>query len=94
LLFAKRPRSSIETAFGKTFVEELVQMPVGTWRPLASAAGWQVVRLDSVTPGRPMPLNEISAQAFSDWKDERRRELGAAAIRDLGKGYVVRRTAP
>jgi len=90
-VFANRPRNTLEGAFGKPFVEQLTALPIGQWRALQSQAGWHIVRFDSITPGRPVELHEIEAQLISDWKDEHSRALGTAAIRAMGKSYVIRR---
>jgi hypothetical protein len=90
-IFAKRPRHSLEQAFGKSFVDELAALPIGKWEVLRSPLGWHIVRVDSNVPGRKVDLREVATQVISQWKDERGRILGAAAIRDLGKSYVIRR---
>lgn len=94
LILGRRPVPSLEPAFGKAFVEELVTVPKGEWRVLKSDQGWHVVRLDSFAPGRKVPLDEVSAQVYQAWKDERRRILGIAATKDLGTAYVIRRNDP
>jgi hypothetical protein len=93
-VFAKRPRHTLETAFGKSFVDGLTTLPTGKWTTLQSPAGWHIVRVDSVVPGRKVDLSENATQVVSDWKDERGRVLGTAAVRDLGKSYVIRREQP
>lgn len=93
-VFAKRPRHTLEAAFGKSFVEGLVALPTGKWTTLQSPAGWHIVRVDAFIPGRKADLREVATQVTSDWKDERGRVLGTAAVRDLGKAYVIRREQP
>ncbi len=89
-IFANRPRHSLDQAFGKPFVDALVALPIGKWQALRSPIGWHIVRIDSFRPGRKVDLNEVATQVITQWKDERGRILGTAAIRDLGKSYVVR----
>lgn len=93
-VFAKRPRHTLEAAFGKPFVEGLVALPTGKWTTLQSSTGWHIVRVDAVASGRKVDLSEIATQVVLDWKDERGRILGTAAVRDLGKSYVIRREQP
>jgi hypothetical protein len=93
-IFAKRPRHTLDAVFGKPFVDNLTALPLGKWSTLQSSAGWHIVRVDAVTPGRKVDLAEIATQVISDWKDERGRALGTAAVRDLGKSYVIRRDQP
>jgi hypothetical protein len=90
-VFADRPRKGLEAAFGKSFVDQLATLPTGQWRALRSPAGWHIVRFESLVPGKAIELHEIETQVINDWKDERGRSLGVAAIRDLGKSYVIRR---
>jgi len=93
-IFARRPRATLEPAFGKAFVDALVASPRGKWTMLQSTRGWYVVRLDSFVPGRKIALKDIYSQVFADWKDETRRQMGTAAIRDMGKAYIIRQDAP
>jgi parvulin-like peptidyl-prolyl cis-trans isomerase-like protein len=93
-IFPNRPRHSLEPAFGKTFVDALAALPVGKWEVLQSQAGWHIVRVDSFRPGRKVELGEVQTQVIARWKDERGRLLGTAAVRDLGKSYVIRRGEP
>src|SRR5262249_18035268 len=44
--FAKRPRPTIEGAFGAPFTERLAALPRGKWSVLQSSVGWHIVRLD------------------------------------------------
>jgi hypothetical protein len=90
-VFANRPRGGVEAAFGKPFVEQLTALPIGQWSILPSPAGWHIVRFDVLTPGRRAALREVETQVIADWKDERARALGTAAIRAMGKSYVIRR---
>lgn len=94
LIFGERPRKSLEPSFGAPFVEALVTLPEGEWRVLPSKDGWNVVRLDAYAEGHATDLDEVAAQAALAWKDERRRVLGIAATKDLGKAYVIRRGEP
>ncbi len=93
-VFAKRPRHTLEAAFSKSFVDGLTALPTGKWTTLQSPAGWHIVRVDAVIAGRKVDLREIATQVVADWKDERGRVLGTAAVRDLGKSYVIRREQP
>lgn len=90
-IYAQRPTPTLQPAFGKDFVEALVTGPAGTWRVVPSTVGWHIVRLDTFTPGRLVPLAEVGSQVEQAWKDERRRVLAIAATRELGKAYVIRR---
>lgn len=93
-IFAQRPRPTLEPSFGQDFVDQLVALQAGGWKVLQAGDGWHVVRLDAFEQGRAVPLDEVGAQVAQTWKDERRRILGIAATRDLGKAYVIRRDVP
>jgi hypothetical protein len=93
-IFPNRARHSLEPAFGKPFVDALLALPIGKWEALQSPVGWHIVRLDSFRQGRKVDLREVQTQVIAQWKDERGRVLGTAAVRDLGKSYVIRRGEP
>jgi hypothetical protein len=93
-IFANRPRHSLEPAFGKPFLDALTALPIAKWAALQSSVGWHIVRVDSFRPGRKVDLSEVGTQVIAQWKDERARILAIAAIRDLGKSYVIRRGEP
>ncbi|MBY0562363.1 peptidylprolyl isomerase [Hyphomicrobium sp.] len=93
-IFADRPKPSLESSFGKTFVDQIAALPVGKWTALQSAAGWHIIRLDSFVPGHAVRMDEIQTQLINEWKDDRARRLGVAAIRDMAKAYVVKRGEP
>jgi len=90
--FAKRPRPTIVDAFGQEFVDRLVALPRGQWQTLQSPAGWHIVRLDNVHPGRSVALDDVMNQVFNDAKQDRIRTAAVAAIREMGKSYVIRRS--
>lgn len=93
-VFVHRPIHSLEPAFGKPFVDALSALPIAKWEVLQSSVGWHIVRVDAFRPGRKVDLSEVATQVVAQWKDERARVLGTAAIRDLGKSYVIRRGEP
>lgn len=90
-IFAERPRQSLEQSFGKPFVDQLVALPAGKWQILQSSAGWHIVRLDQFLPGRAVDMREIQTQLLAQWKDDRARRMGVAAIEEMSKAYVIRR---
>ncbi len=93
-IFAERPRPSLESAFGKAFVDQITALPIAKWQVVQSDLGWHVVRMDSLARGRRTEMGDIATQLISDWKAERGRELGTTAIRDMAKSYVIRRVEP
>lgn len=94
LIYGQRPRLSLEQSFGSGFVEALPGLPQGEWQIVPFSGGWQVIRIDTFTPGRKVPLEEVGSQVALAWKDEQRRILAIAATRDLGKAYVIKRDVP
>jgi hypothetical protein len=90
-IFVDRPLLSLEQAFGQPFLEALTALPIAKWSALPSSAGWHIVRIDTFRPGRKVDLREVATQVIAQWKDERTRIQAIAAIRDLGKSYVIRR---
>jgi len=90
-IFADRPLHSLEQAFGGPFLDALRALPIAQWSVLPSSTGWHIVRVDAFRPGRKVELREVATQVIAQWKDERTRIQAIAAIRDLGKSYLVRR---
>jgi hypothetical protein len=90
-IFADRPLQSLEQAFGKPFLDALAALPLAKWSVLPSSTGWHIVRVDAFRPGRKVELKEVATQVIAQWRDERARIQAVAAIRDLGKSYVIRR---
>jgi hypothetical protein len=90
--FLKRPRQTIVGAFGKDFVDRLTALPRGQWQALQSLAGWHIVRLDNVQPGRAVGLDDVFDQVFNDARQDRIRTAAVATIRQMGKAYVIRRS--
>jgi parvulin-like peptidyl-prolyl cis-trans isomerase-like protein len=93
-IFADRPRQSLEPSFGKLFVDQLTTLPIGKWQVAQSTGGWHIVRVDAFSRGRAIQMDEIQTQLINEWKDEHARKLGVAAIREMSKGYVIRRGEP
>ena len=92
-VFAKRPRTTIAEAFGSQFVDRLLALPRGQWQTLQSQSGWHIVRLDGTQAGHRVTLDEVWDQVLSDAKQERIRTAAVATIREMGKSYVIRRSA-
>jgi PPIC-type PPIASE domain len=90
-VFAKRPRHTVAGAFGNDFTERLVALPRVRWSVLQSTTGWHIVRVDNVEPGRRLAVDEIKDKLIEDMKQARIRAAAVAAIREMGKSYVIRR---
>jgi PPIC-type PPIASE domain len=59
--------------FGDKFAASVIALPLGTWSgPVASGYGVHLVRVTSMTPGRPATLAEVRAAVEGDWENDRR----------------------
>lgn len=92
-VFSRRPRATVVEAFGSEFVDRLAALPRGEWQTLQSQTGWHIVRLDAVQSGHRVALDEVMDQVLYDAKQERIRTAAVATIREMGKSYVIRRSA-
>ena len=85
----------LEQAFGKSFVDALAALPIGKWQTLQSPVGWHIVRVDCIRAGpEGRPGRGGDAGHRPDGRTSAGASCGTAAIRDLGKSYVIRRGEP
>jgi len=90
-VFADRPRNGVEVAFGKEFVNGLIQLPRGEWHVIPSANGWHIVRFEGFTTAPKVDIKDIETQLITDWKDDRARRMGIAKLKEISKSYTIKR---
>ncbi len=84
------PADLVARDFGESFAAALSELPVGVWAgPVPSGFGWHLVRLQSVTPGRPAALNEVRKAVERDWENERRQSARQTFYDQLADKYEV-----
>jgi hypothetical protein len=89
-VFKDRPHASIVQSYGNEFAEALTHSSTGQWQALPTPDGWRAVRLDSMTPAKPANYDSLRGVVLQDWKDATAAELRSAAVRALGKKYLVK----
>lgn len=90
-VFKARPRENLLISYGEAFTAALEAGPPGQWRALDSREGLRIIRLDRIAPGARSAYEDVSGKVYQDWKDLTMQELRTAAVRELGRKYVVGR---
>lgn len=85
-----RPVQSLAPAFGASFRDALLALPLGTWSLLQSKDGWHVVRLDSHRPGKLATLAQVRNEAARIWHDDEVRNRAWEAVKRLKTQYTIR----
>lgn len=76
--------------FGNDFVSGLAPLPLNKWAgPVRSGYGIHLVRVTSITPGRPATLEEVREALTRDWENDRRIEANDAYYRKRRKDFSV-----
>jgi len=84
------PRDQVEVLFGKALAEALFSMAPGEWTgPYMSDFGLHLVRLESRTPERLPPYDEIAAHVADEFAAARRRQANEAAYQEMRSHYEV-----
>ena len=87
---ALTPVDLVAREFGESFAAALPELPVGSWAgPVPSGFGWHLVRLQSLTPGRPATLSEVRKAVERDWENDRRMQGKQAFYDQLADKYEV-----
>ncbi|MGY3450458.1 peptidylprolyl isomerase [Bradyrhizobium sp. USDA 4353] len=85
-----RPVPSLADAFGQSFRDNLLKMPLQEWTLLQSKDGWHVVRLDARKPGAPAKFEDIRAEAAKIWHTDETRKQAWEAVSRLKANYTIR----
>jgi hypothetical protein len=81
---------AIAAQFGLVFSEALAGLAQGEWQgPVESGYGLHLVRVEDVSPGRPLGLEEARAQVLRDWQNQRRIESLEQMYQRLAEQYRV-----
>lgn len=76
--------------YGEEFATAIAALPVGSWAgPVHSGYGVHLVRVTSVTPGRPAALAEVRAAVTRDWESDRRVSAFAQYTKNLRSTYTI-----
>lgn len=70
----------------------LFGLPPGAWHgPLRSGYGWHLVYVETIVPAREPPFAEVRDEVRTDYIDEQRQVINAAALAAIKSRYVVQR---
>ena len=73
--YGDRSYDQLAAQFGPKFARVLFDQKPGAWRgPIESRYGWHLVFIDSLTPERVRPFEEIEPDVKAQWIAEQREE--------------------
>jgi hypothetical protein len=90
-VFGPTPLRDIASQFGDKFAGELAATKPAAWAgPIASAYGFHLVLVASVTPAHVPELGDVRDAVAREWYAERRKAVLAAKYDELRSRYVIR----
>ena len=89
-VFKGRPRSNLVLSYGAEFAKALEDAPTGDWRAYATSDGWRAIRLESITPAKPITFEAAQAAVRQDWADAELAAQRTAAVREMVHKYKVK----
>ena len=89
-IFKGRPRSNLVLSYGASFAETLEEASPGEWRAYSTSDGWRAIRLESVTPAKPVTFEAVQGSVRQDWADEELAAQRTAAVRAKVHDYKVK----
>jgi len=88
--YADRSQEQLAKEFGPKFAQALLQLKPGAWEgPIESGYGWHLIWIDSMTPSRVPPFEEIEPTVKSEWLDDERAESKRNMFEALRARYEV-----
>lgn len=89
-VFKGRPRDNLVQSYGPEFAKALEEAPLGEWRAQPTKDGWRAMRLEALTPPKPAAFEALRGVVLQDWTDAVLADQRTAAVRALGKKYIVK----
>lgn len=86
-----RKPADLAASFGPVFTDGLAAQPPGAWALRRSRHGLHLVRIDRYEPGRAAQLDAVRLDLRKAWRDARRAEGLAAAVRELRRRWTIER---
>jgi len=84
------PFDSVAKLFGPGFADSLFRLTPGAWSaPIESGYGWHLVFIDSMTPARVPPLEEVESAVKSEWIEDQRSRMRDAAYAAMKARYEI-----
>ncbi len=92
---ADRAPSEIAREFGPAFAKALFEQKPGAWTgPIESGYGWHLVFVDSSSPSRIPPFEEVEPDVKTAWLGARKAEAWEEAYKKMRAKYVLLLPAP
>ena len=81
-------RAVLRQTFGVAFAEAVFEAPAGRWTgPIVTPRGAHFIRIESTTPERLLPFEQVREEAASDYAADARADELAEAVRRLRRKY-------
>jgi hypothetical protein len=88
--YPDRTPEQIAKEFGPAFGRSLFALEPGAWRgPVESGFGWHLVLVESLTPARVPPLEEVEDEVRIGWIDAQRDDFQRKAFEEMKSRYVI-----
>jgi hypothetical protein len=80
----------VSELFGAKFARRLFSLKGGLWQgPVESSLGWHLVFVESITPGRAPPFEEVEMEVRESWLAEQRAAAKARMFEAMKTRYVI-----
>ena len=90
-VFGPTPLRDIASQFGDGFARDLAATKPAAWAgPIASAYGFHLVLVASVTPAHVPELGDVRAAVAREWYAQRRKAVLGAKYDELRSRYIIR----
>jgi parvulin-like peptidyl-prolyl isomerase len=88
--YGDRSSDQVAAQFGPKFAQVLFDQKPGAWQgPIESGYGWHLVFIDSITPERVPPFEEIEQDVKAQWIAEQREETKRRMYDSMRARYEV-----
>ena len=89
-VFKARPQASIVETYGAELANALAAAQPGVWQAQRTRDGWRAIRVNAVTPAKPVTFEALRGVVLHDWIDATAAEQRTAVVRALAKKYKVK----
>lgn len=88
--FSNAPAGQIERQFGNDFTRQLPNLSNNVWSgPVRSAFGWHAVRVEDVSPGTLLPLDQVRSEIIRELEYDERQAAKEQFFTELMQQYEI-----
>jgi len=88
--YGDRSFDEVAKTFGPDFARALFRLAPGVWSgPIESGYGWHLVWVDSITPARVPPFEDVEPDVRNGWMEDQRAEIRDKAFAAMRARYEV-----